>query len=73
MVPKMLDVRDLEIRLYVVLYLLNFLYPPLKKRNGRGLAESETEQAEEFNGQFINLFSKTSQSKAPLLEKSAPL
>ena len=41
--------------------------PPLKRRNGSGLAESETEQAEEFNGQFIDVFSKTSESEVPLL------
>ena len=30
-------------------------YPFVKKRNGSGLAESETEQAEEFNGQFTGI------------------
>ena len=45
---------------------------PLKRRNGSGLAESETEQAEEFNGQFTDVFSKTSESEVPLLEKTAP-
>ena len=45
--------------------------PPLKKRNGSGLAE--TEQAEEFNGQYTDVFSKTSESEVPLLEKSALL
>ena len=34
--------------------------------------QSETEQAEEFNGQFTYVFSKTSKSKVPLLEKSDP-
>ena len=46
--------------------------PSLKRRNGRGLAESETEQAEEFNGQLADVFSKTSENEVPLLEKSAP-
>ena len=46
--------------------------PPLKRRNGSGLAESEIEQAEEFNGQFTDVFSKTSENEVPLLEKSAP-
>ena len=46
--------------------------PSLKRRNGNGLAETETEQAEEFNGQFTNVFSKTSESEVPQLEKSAP-
>ena len=27
--------------------------PPLKRRNGRGVAESELEQADKFEGQFI--------------------
>ena len=45
---------------------------PLKRRNGSGLAESETEQAEEFKGQFTDVFSKISKSEVPLLEKSAP-
>ena len=46
--------------------------PPLKRRNGSGLAQSETEQAEEFNGQFTDVFFKTSGNEVPLLEKSAP-
>ena len=33
--------------------------PPLKRRNGSGLAESELEQAEEFNGQFKDVFNKS--------------
>ena len=33
---------------------------------------SKTEQAEEFNGLFTDVFSKTSESEVPLLEKSAP-
>ena len=36
------------------------------------MAEAETEQAEECNDQFIDVFSKTLESEAPLLEKSAP-
>ena len=36
------------------------------------MAESETEQAEEFNGKFTDVFSKTSESEVPQLEKSAP-
>ena len=30
--------------------------PPLKRRNGNGVAESELEQADEFNGQFTDVF-----------------
>ena len=36
------------------------------------MAESETEQTEGFNGQFTDVFSKTSENEVPLLEKSAP-
>ena len=50
----------------------NQAIPPLKRRNGSGLAESATEQAEEVNGQFTDVFSKTSENEVPLLEKSAP-
>ena len=32
---------------------------PLKRRNGSGLAESELEQAEEFNGQLTDVFNKS--------------
>ena len=46
--------------------------PSLKRRNSSDLAESETEQAEEFNDQFTDVFSKTSESEVPLLERSAP-
>ena len=45
--------------------------PPRKKRNGSDLAESESEQAEEFNGQFTDVFSRTSESEVPILERSA--
>ena len=46
--------------------------PPLKRRNGNGLAESELEQAEEFNGQFTDVFNKSEHTKAPLPNRSAP-
>ena len=36
--------------------------PPLKKRNGSGLAESDFEKAGEFNGQFTDVFTKTEHS-----------
>ena len=45
--------------------------PPRKKRNGSDLAESESEQAEEFNGQFTDVFSRTAESEVPILERSA--
>ena len=37
--------------------------PPLKRKNGSGLAESELEQAEEFNGQFSDVFNKKNNKK----------
>ena len=33
--------------------------PPLKKRNGGGVAQSESEKAAEFNGQFTDVFTKS--------------
>ena len=36
--------------------------PPLKRRNGNGVAESELEHADEFNGQFIDVFNKKEHS-----------
>ena len=30
--------------------------PPLKKRNGSGVAQSESEKKAEFNGQFTDVF-----------------
>ena len=32
--------------------------PPLKRRNGSGVAQSELEMAEEFNGQCMDVFNK---------------
>ena len=44
----------------------------VKKRNGRGLAESDFEKAGEFNGQFTDVFTKTEHSQVPLLNRKAP-
>ena len=33
--------------------------PPLKKRNGGGVAQSESEKAAEFNGQFTYVFTES--------------
>ena len=33
--------------------------PLLKKRNGSGIAQSEFEKVEEFNGQFSDVFTKS--------------
>ena len=46
--------------------------PALKKRQGSGLAQSDLEKASEFNGQFMDVFSKTEHSQVPLLDRSAP-
>ena len=45
--------------------------PPLKRRNGNGVAESELEQADEFNGQFTDVFNKNEHSQVPLPKRSA--
>ena len=46
--------------------------PPFKRRNGYGVAESELEQIDEFNGQFTNVFNKNEHSQVPLPNWSAP-
>ena len=46
--------------------------PPLKKRNGGGVAQSESEKAAEFNGQFTDVFTKSEYSQVPILDRSAP-
>ena len=46
--------------------------PPLKKRNGGGVAQSESEKAAEFNDQFTDVFTKFEYSQVPLLDRSSP-
>ena len=46
--------------------------PPLKRKNGKGVAQSDLEKAEEFNGQFTDVFSKNKHTQVPLLDRSAP-
>ena len=46
--------------------------PPLKKRQGSGLAQSDFEKASEFNSQFTDVFTKIEHSQVPLLDRSAP-
>ena len=46
--------------------------PPLENRNGGGVAQSESEKAAEFNGQFTDVFTKSEYSQVPLLDISAP-
>ena len=45
---------------------------PLKKRNGGGVAQSESEKAAEFNGQFTDVFTNSEYSQVSLLDRSAP-
>ena len=40
--------------------------PPHKRRNGNGVLESELKQADEYNGQFTDVFNKTEHSHVPL-------
>ena len=44
----------------------------MKKRNGSGIAQSEFEKAEEFNGQFSDVFTKSEYKQVPLMDRSAP-
>ena len=46
--------------------------PPLKKRQGSGLAQSDFENASEFNGQFTDVFTKIEHSQVPFLDRSVP-
>ena len=46
--------------------------PPLKRRRGTGITASEIEQAEEFNGQFTDVFNKSDHNEVPFLSRSAP-
>ena len=46
--------------------------PPLKRKNGKGVAQSDLEKTEEFNGQFTDVFSKNEHTQVPLLDRSAP-
>ena len=45
--------------------------PPLKRKNGKVVAQSDLEKAEEFNGQFTDVFSKNEYTQVPLLDRSA--
>ena len=46
--------------------------PPLKKRQGGGLAQSDFEKVSEFHDQFMDVFTKSEHSQVPLLDRSAP-
>ena len=44
----------------------------MKKRNGSGIAQSEFEKAEKFNGQFSDVFTKSEYKQVPLMDRSVP-
>ena len=46
--------------------------PPLKRKNGKGVAQSDLEKAEEFNGQSTDVFNKNEHTQVPLLDRSVP-
>ena len=46
--------------------------PPQKRKNGKGVAQSDLEKAEEFNGQFTDVFNKNEHTQVPFLDRSAP-
>ena len=46
--------------------------PPLKRRDDSGLAESESDLAEEFNRKFTDVFTQSRVNEAPVLDRSAP-
>ena len=48
------------------------IIPPLKRRNGNGLAQSDIGKAEDFNGKFTDVFNKNEHTQVPLLDRSAP-
>ena len=41
-------------------------------KDGKDVAQSDLEKAEEFNGQFTDVFNKNEHTQVPLLDKSAP-
>ena len=45
---------------------------PLKRKNVKGVAQSDLEKAEEFNGQFTDVFNKNEHTQVPFLDRSAP-
>ena len=39
--------------------------PPLKRKNGKVVTQSDLEKTEEFNGQFTDVFNKNEQMNTP--------
>ena len=46
------------------------IIPPLKKRQGGGLAQADFQKVSEFNSQFTDVFTKSEHSQVPLLDRS---
>ena len=46
--------------------------PPLKRKNGKGVVQSDLKKAEGFNGHFSDVFNKNEHTQVPLLDRSAP-
>ena len=46
--------------------------PSLKRKNGKGVAQSDLEKAEEFSGQFTDVFNKNEHTQVPFLDRYAP-
>ena len=46
--------------------------PTPKRKNGKGVAQSDLEKAEEFNGQFSDVFNKNEHTHVPFLDRTAP-
>ena len=46
--------------------------PPLKTRGGNGVAELDSDRAEELIGQFNDAFNKTEYNEVPLTRRLAP-
>ena len=47
-------------------------YSTPERKNGKGVAQSDLEKAEQFNGQFTDVFNKNEHTQIPLLDRSAP-
>ena len=47
-------------------------YSTPKRKNRKGVAQSDLEKAEEFSGQFTDVFSKNEHTQVLLLDRSAP-
>ena len=39
--------------------------PPMKRKNGKGVAQSDLEKAEKFSGQFTDVFNKNEHTQVP--------